>query len=158
MALLKTISVDPGISGTGYAVWEGKTLTACGNIYGKGEVWQVVAGAVADRFHELFVAEGPHKVVIEFPQHFEGLTGRTAESKGDTLKLACLAGMLTQIARRDGTPVYYVTPNQHKGNLPKSIVEQRIRKKIPESVTLQPKSHSYDAISIGYFHLFQKMI
>lgn len=134
------LSIDPGRKGTGWALWSAfeAELLACG-------------------LHEPPL-EGVTCVVVEMPQTYPN----SPVPYQDLVGLAFLAGRYIGRCQANSGPVdaVWVYPHAWKGNLPKSVCEGRIRKrlsaaelKIVENCErLVPKglmNNVFDAIGIG---------
>jgi hypothetical protein len=142
-------TVDPGVSGLGWAVWNDEQLEAYGNIYAdkRYTTWTARASEIELKFRQEVLLKYPlKKVYIEFPEYQTGATGHAANVKGDVLILACLIGFLGCSCLSMAIPWIPVLVSDWKGQLKKEIVELRIRKVIPD---LKAKSHAVDAIGIG---------
>jgi hypothetical protein len=90
----------------------------------------------------------PELVVVEQPQ----LWSRSARSysaavRGDTFKLANLAGALWQ-AFREKAHVVLVHPEEWKGQLSKKVTLGRLRR-VFEDETLKYGVHAMDAVGMG---------
>jgi hypothetical protein len=151
-------SIDPGISGTGYAIWQESDWKRCvppvfcGNMYGRGLDWEERAYSLTMQVEELVKDHKVHTVYCEYPQHFESLTGRTAEAGGDIIKLAVLVGMFKGMCQfGNWLDFRLITPNDWKGQLPKPIVEARVCLRLPTLDKSKIKSHTWDAIGIGLY-------
>lgn len=136
------LSIDPGRKGTGWALWSAfeAELLACG-------------------LHEP-PCEGVTRVVVEMPQTYPN----SPVPYQDLVGLAFLAGRYIGRCQANSGPVdaVWVYPHAWKGNLPKSVCEGRIRKrlsaaelKIVENCErLVPKglmNNVFDAVGIGLY-------
>lgn len=152
------LSIDPGLSGTGVAVWayeEWEKLVPpvlTKNIYetkGLNHLsvrmdslwenlwkWKLEATACAQ-------IEG---VMIEQPKDFDSVKGQAAAKESSIVKLSMLIGYLTCGFVSKGIPVLYVGVNEWKGQLPKDLVKNRLQSTFPD---LKCESHSWDAVGIG---------
>ena len=148
---MNTLTIDPGIQGTGYAVWDFKgTLIKCGVIVAPGKyIWEEKMHSIA---HELtnhtYRCE---KVYIEYPQKFGGVMGDMVSNKGDLGKLFTCAGYFIGYLR---CPFELVPVNKWKGQLPKRIVNQRVEKILSEKEQMLLSvnhSHDWDAVGIGLY-------
>lgn len=148
-------AVDPGINGTGIALWcPGDDLYPFGtdvlNAPRKLTWWRkalYLADAVADVVDE-------HRdiaiLVCECPQFFASAGGEMVAGRGDLVKLAiavgCIAGRVESNTR--SCEFFPVEVNDWKGQLSKENVERRIRRKLPLG---EYTSHAWDAVGIGLF-------
>lgn len=161
------IAIDPGLDGTGWALWSNdESLTDTPHIplavgtarapregelaYRCSELW--------DKIHHQLTAERTYLplvwrrastyVFLEIPQHFASSARGIAAQAGAVYALAFLVGFFA--AKFQGCSVIVFTPNEWKGQLPKEVVERRLRKKLGSSFdTLGIKTHAIDAVGIG---------
>ncbi len=153
----ETATVDPGLGGTGLAFWSNRTWSEkvppleIKNLYAEGHtLWTDSANSLVKKFKAEIEARTVTRVYIEWPKFFSGsVKGWTATTQGDIFKLSYLIGMFAEVCRQLGIEVILVPVNDWKGQLPKRVVEQRIRAKIPGVLALRPTTHSWDAIGIG---------
>lgn len=170
------LSIDPGITGTGVAVWmpdewgENSLPFDAFNIYPSGMLdsfplwagglhsayandWQSKAEVICAKLanHLLKRKHSPMIVFCEFPEYMEGVRGHTAAVSGDLLKMTYLVGKLSEWARNEGSRFIPITPGEWKGNLSKGVVERRICRLMPEAGIQGYKSHTWDAIGIGLY-------
>lgn len=167
------MSVDPGVGGTGVAVWEldkiGDEVAPIhtevikpGRVHAHSttERWMKKTQAVYGMF-SLFLQEWNDvgAVYIEQPQFF-GSAGGVAAS-ADVVKLSMLIGTLIGAATAKGASPVLVPVNVWKGQLPKDVTQRRVirylKKCTPAGnyyVTLTQgcaPDHLYDAIGIGCY-------
>lgn len=159
-------TIDPGVTGTGIALWEWKpwvthvpalpTLVQCVKpTAAMSSTWfhkaQSVVSIVADVLDGLGTTT---KTYIEEPQYFQSHYGQTAARDGALVKLCLLTGMLMQ-ACPDVTPIRV---NQWKGNVPKTVIENRVRRLLLHIAKTQGYAapemehwtdHEFDAIGLG---------
>jgi len=95
-------------------------------------------------------------VVCEFPQYQESAGRSMGWRTGDLQRLTFLTGVFA--ARLHPAEFYPVVPSQWKGQLPKSIVEDRIRTRLGAAVCrrLKIRTHAWDAVGIGLWALDQE--
>lgn len=154
------ISVDPGVNGTGVCEWDEENIYSVETIYANrlpqlNLSWESRAWTIADRFGRLLDNAPSHvnQIVIERPILFGGAKGRAVAASGDLIKLAMITGMLFAIAYERTSRIRLVAPNEWKGQLPKSVCEARIRKKLGKSFPEGRQSeHAIDAIGIGLWY------
>jgi Holliday junction resolvasome RuvABC endonuclease subunit len=147
------LSIDPGLSGTGWAEWWDGKLTRVGVVPAtktpESGLLADQCEQVADRLKRmldkpLFMDE----VYIEMPQMMTNVKGIAAQA-GAVYKLAFLVGYLA----REFLPgtVHTVTVAEWKGQLPKDVVQRRIERDLGKRTCekLNIKSHAWDAVGIG---------
>lgn len=147
-------TIDPGISGTGLALLDGKKLIKYVNIYPEKDwsTWEQRASSilVGLMWH---ITQDLTQVFIEWPSQFSGTKGLAASNSNDILKLSCLIGRISELFIQRNTRVILVPVQTWKGNLPKAIVAQRAMKffGLQELV-----SHAADAVGLAKFVLEEK--
>lgn len=153
------LTIDPGISGTGFAVFHNKILKRYGSVYPDRNLdnWERRTSSILLKLmEEIHMAEAPQHVYIEWPSQFTGKRGLAAANSNDILKLTCLIGRLAQYYIGIGTPTVMLVPvNRWKGNLPKEVVVERIKKFFSIRGVA---SHAADAVGIGQYVLTKALV
>lgn len=158
----KFISIDPGLSGTGVAVWE-----SCGD--GEWDLYEACSLALKsqDAYVQKIAAilrqhdDEVEKVFIEEPCLMSSETGTVAARSGALVKLCMIAGAIagvsSLIAKGDcnGIKVHMVPVSEWKGTSPKDVTKERVMRALPNKVEKGRASHYYDAIGIG-IHAIRK--
>jgi hypothetical protein len=119
---MKVLGIDPGLRATGVAIWDGKRMVAK-TIRPKGRDLQGRIQQLLNRMPLIAVKVA----VIEKPQVYQG-----ALQKGDPndlIDLAILVGAVYGQLLADH--VLLPTPAQWKGQAPKPVHHERIRKRVP---------------------------
>lgn len=153
----KALMVDPGIGGTGWAYWLEITRTGDRNASlpflsgsktpGKGRTGFAAADDLCGWFDGVVDILRPEIVVIEFPELWSssGLSQGSA-AKGDLFKLTYLVGGFGRIVTsRTGKSPVLVSPAGWKGQLPKKVIDARIKLSLGEKYG----SHESDAVGLG---------
>lgn len=133
------MSVDPGVHQSGVAIW------------------------FEHRLHRAFLLLNPfdgittNELAIEIPQAYHD----RRQQKGDQNDLIALAVAAGEIIGRLGIPTTRYLPRQWKGQVPKDVMVERIKKhlsqeelkriELPSARSLQ--HNVFDAIGIGLHHL-----
>lgn len=146
------LAIDPGLAGTGWALWIEPAVEDAPNKVGVippfgprldlAERCEHIVMALPYMAHDSIV-------VCEFPE-FQGDTGRMMGwRKGDLQKLTFLVGYIA--GRLEQHRFVGVRPSIWKGQLPKSVVEDRITERLGKAwVTASGvKTHAWDAVGIG---------
>jgi hypothetical protein len=142
MKLLFTI--DPGIAGTGWAYFIHGKLRYHGVLTPPTKLtWQEKSNWIVRQLKNLAPKNGV--VCVEQPALFGGAKGSVTASSGSLVKLTLLVGRIMQELNAEGIEV-----REWKGQLPKAVVEKRIRVILPNCTA---KSHDWDAIGIGLYKL-----
>lgn len=147
------IFIDPGISGTGYAVWSKfrfkyytPVITNIHGIINKKDV-----NIQLDKFKTLIKSFIPCKVYIEDAAFMTGsVKGQAAAKTGSVVKLSQYIGRLQQICADLDCETELISVMKWKGTLPKKVVWDRIFKVLPD---LKAKSHALDAIGLGLWKM-----
>lgn len=156
------LSVDPGISGTGFAVWHWDETweqlvppVQVGNLYPKYDKefedseWRWLAGALnlSEQLVRVQRSWNCVRVFMEFPSYFKSMGGQTTANSGALVKLSVLVGILAGTLKE----VNLVHVNDWKGQLPKVLVKHRIQRRLGESACKQFRAHMWDAVGIGLY-------
>jgi len=165
----RVLFVDPGLLGTGGVyfpiIQRGKPHYPDKGFLLKAES----QGEVEDRiiqlgidFYDTIIKYSPFTVVIESQQFWrDSLTSVTSASRGDIFKTTMLVGnLLAQCSRLNirvesfskfhKTNIILVPPNEWKGQLPKDVVERRLRDEF-EVLDDYLVDHVCDAAGMGIF-------
>ena len=144
---LNRITIDPGISGTGWAVWDRNwKLLKHGVIFASSALsWEPKTMQITDRLYDVCIRHNVSEMHIEYPAVFGGAGGAMVAGKGDIVKLAFFVG---HVCAGLQVPFHLVEVRQWKGQLPKDVVIRRIKKILPD---VKATSHDWDAIGIGLF-------
>lgn len=148
----KLLAIDPGLSGTGWAIFSGKKLADFGVLtFRDNEPWERRGQMYADSIFTLFYNENCDDFAIEFPGFFESAAGTMVAKTGDLAKLTYLVGLIcgTVQAQIFIRSFKLVPVHEWKGQLPKSVVNERIKKILGEKTCEKIKSHAFDAVGIG---------
>lgn len=153
------IAIDPGLQGTGVAVWhlgklvEARVIDVPSKL--RGLPWTERAEFIATAIEQsLFARIGlqyraaEFTVVCEFMEGFGGAK-MMAWKTGDMQRTVYLIGLISgRIWPARFVPVNVGT---WKGQLPKHIVEERLRRRMGPALVkkLDPQLHAWDAIGIG---------
>lgn len=152
---MQTIYIDPGLSGTGWAIFENGNYRVsgvihCNNNQTRKIIWQERGRMIAHNIGEVIYVHKPiQEIVIEFPRVWHNTQSSVASNRGgDLLKLSCLIGNIIVYAHRRGATVCnLIHPDEWKGQLPKEVVIHRIKEKLK----FIPCDHEADAIGMGLF-------
>lgn len=140
------MTVDPGTSGSGYAIWDSSWNLKChGVVTPKAGTWDSKKSIICAKLLAIASRYGVCKTWVEEPQKFGGVHGNMVAASGDLVKLSMFVGYFEGYI---GIPCERVRVLDWKGQLPKRVVEGRIKILIPG---IQAKSHAWDAIGIGLY-------
>lgn len=153
------MTVDPGLKGTGYAIWRARHWdrssppTEVGVIHPQISVGNDLDGMrrskeIANRLWDLTTGWNCTHVFVEDPAYFDSAGGQMSARRGDLKKLVFLAGMIC------GRLIYQsqiVRVNDWKGQLPKVVVEARVRSALGDDNCEGYHSHIWDAVGMGLY-------
>ena len=157
------VTLDPGLGGTGWAYWDyqhnqERAPSAVGIVRDKIKNDTLAARCEAlasslvftlNNFDRLIPASrSSTAVIIEFPQHMASAAGIAAQA-GSVYKLTFLCGYLA--CSLQPCDVHVVTPQEWKGQLPKTIIQSRLERVLGKKTCrdLGIKTHAWDAVGIG---------
>lgn len=146
------ISVDPGLSGTGVAIWLGRDpapITV--NISPRKDDWQDTLCCIVHDFRYLLDANKIEAVYYELPAFMKSATA--ANARQDIVKLTLLAGALHGISLP--LPVTPVPIINWKGQVSKEMMNDRVIRRMTKlgwtDATKKRTTHELDAIGIGMY-------
>lgn len=158
------LTVDPGITGTGWAAW---SVAEWKDRVPPVEVGVIIPdNAPCNKWHDqgrkiyhrlaaIYARYNCSGVYVEWPNFRGGAVGQSVAASGDLGKLyyaasLCLALGLIPGQGGFGEPVPVV---QWKGQLPKAVVAERIVKRLGQNVCdqLGIDDHAWDAVGIGMY-------
>jgi hypothetical protein len=153
------MSIDPGVSGTGWVVWDvAGTPLRCGVVTPRRAPHALLIDRCMEVIAALRAAAEPgtlRVVVCEYPEYQESTVRAMTWTTGDMQKMTFLVGVIAHWAVSKGAMFVPVTPTIWKGQLPKTVVQQRIVRQLGEDVCarLGLKTHAWDAAGIGIWAL-----
>jgi len=154
------IFLDPGTKHTGGAVWEPETWKAPGPRppdktflwTQRKHDWQERAEEQAHNLNELLEQVRCRATVhCELPAFFGTGGGEVVASSGALVKLSMLAGAFLATAALNDAKFEPIPVRDWKGQLPKNIVEQRIKEFLGETACRSYVKDVWDAVGIGLF-------
>lgn len=172
------LSIDPGVTGLGWAFWaEPEQPLKAGALTPRGPKirrasWDRRARSLVDQLsHQVkgvTARGGPGQrnlliwsechLAIEVPEFFrDHAVGAAAAARGDIVKVALIVGMLLDRFRAFRRVELYA-PREWKGQLPKPLAIERLRKilgrdHVNRLALANAKDHAWDAIGVGYHAL-----
>ncbi len=148
-------TLDPGIHATGWAGW--RWLDRMGNAAEEPDYFGVNKIPQKIKFEDscrrqcawlrghLAQLKTRH-VVIEFPELWSGsAVSHAAATRGDLFKLTFLVGRYAEVCEQRGATCTLVTPMEWKGQMPKEVIDRRIKIAIEQEYP----EHASDAVGIG---------
>lgn len=142
------ITIDPGLSGTGYALWDDgwKLIESGVRNAPKDYDWESKGFSIISDLEDIVEFNSEVRAgYIEFPAFFGSAGGATVASSGALVKLAWFVGV---VCARLKFTVELVEVRDWKGQLPKEVVIKRIKRILPRVKAI---SHAWDAIGIGLY-------
>jgi hypothetical protein len=154
------ISVDPGVTGTGIAIWKGSTLKESYAIAPRGKSWKEKVEDLVFRFGDEEDLPGVDALVYEMPfiDFQSSERSMISAAKQDVVKLFIATGMLVG-AFISWSPNAFIAPvpvQRWKGQIPKIVHQKRLQKRFAR-LGLKPSTnttHEADAIGLGLFVLY----
>jgi Holliday junction resolvasome RuvABC endonuclease subunit len=157
---MSRLAVDPGLAGTGTAIWGEKPWKdsrallpwSIGNLYSKSKGgFEIRSKSLVDQLIDLMQQFEVTHVYCEMPEFFQSAAGVMVASAGDLQKLTFVVGCYASAAWNHGARFIPITPTEWKGQVPKDAVIRKIEHILPRIHTIDPQSHSWDAIGIGLY-------
>ena len=141
------ITIDPGSEGTGYAIWtDSWKLWKHGVFEANLPYWELKCNNIIVELMNTVRYFNVSQAYIEIPAFHQSPGGMTVARSGSLVKLTLLVGRIQQVL--SAIEVYPVTVQEWKGQLPKAVVIERIKKIIPNC---KATTHDWDAIGIGLY-------
>lgn len=155
----KLATVDPGLIGTGIAIWRDfardsvpyKISVLCPS---RKLPWLARCHILKQKLLTVYEQYNVCRVYCELPAYFgSSAVGHAAAQRGDVVKLTFAAGMAAAAIWEFGGDFETVEINAWKGQLPKEVVERRIRRLIgyKDGFGDKIKTHAWDAVGIGLY-------
>ena len=148
---MSIITIDPGYSGMGYAIW--KSLNHLGT-----PVYPIITENVffskknEDKYFEfiesLILEYKINKGFIEQASYFSYGKGQAAASSGALIKLVEFIGRAVQVFKSKNISIEQIPVQTWKDSLPKVVIERRVNHLLPDLMIM---SHSIDAVGIGLY-------
>lgn len=162
------MSIDPGLNGTGWAVWDRAKAEELVKPIASGAVPPTnQESPLASRCNWICVAlqmlchqHAVNELVIEQPIFMEGSSkGMAAARDGDLVTLSILTGAIAGnmwkvkngASITYGFATYFVPVNQWKGNLSKDLCLERVKRQLPKWRSSSNTTHEADAVGIGLY-------
>jgi len=160
------ITIDPGISGTGVAIWDYDSMKRP-MPEGSRSIRAVTPDHVmqmrfSTKFQYLYELRAWIRrmncmtVICEDADFRKGDKGQMVAESGDLVALARFIGSIEGTVILENIPFELVTANKWKGQLDKRKTVDRIKKIWPASVDVcgnEVTAHAWDAVGIGYWKL-----
>lgn len=156
----KLIGVDPGIRGTGVALFDREDKYPIATVSLEPEPtdpWDKRAYHIVTSFETFVLKHRPVECYIEQPVFFfQTQRGLQAAHSGDLVKLSMLAGMLFWVALYNNIEVYTVEPVEWKGRSNKEKSHTLIHKTLPylhqaPGIKRKLSEHEMDAIGLALY-------
>jgi hypothetical protein len=154
----RIVAVDPGLQGTGVAIFENGIPTQSRVLMVRGKLakddWTVRADYLAGElsYHTGSTYEST-VVLCEMPEFQAGAARSMGWKTGDLQRLAYLVGLFAGAVH----PAAFmpVPVARWKGQLPKTVVQERVMAKVGKKVCrdLEVETHAWDAMGIGLWGL-----
>lgn len=161
------LSIDPGVDGTGVAIWPAagwtkdptpeKAMVFSPSTYKGKSPWQVRCDSICDQLDEGLSHYGSEvgNVFLEYPAVMGGEGGTRAARSGNVVKLAYLTGRIHEVLRWGlDANIVPVEVGRWKGQTSKEKVIGHLKRIVPSESRkyagmTDPPSHDWDAVGIG---------
>lgn len=154
------VSIDPGLSGTGLAIWptvkskfpSSTLILSCND---NRAHWSRRSVRIAHLVTAALKANGARNerltLAWEVPGYFQSEGGLSSATSGSLVKLCFTAGCIVSSIFEEFEIAKHVPVevNTWKGQLPKRIVESRIEVILGKRACASLSSHMWDAVGIG---------
>ena len=153
----RLISIDPSINNLGLAVWNisDKNLLAYMLMHpekGQKDNEFDKSLSMMTQVQSLLTRYAVNRMIMEIPETW-AVGGFQARETGSMTKLMFVCGMLYSL-KMNLEELKLVTPREHKGQLSKEVVANRLRDTyLPSFDTCKLDANVMDAIGIGHFYL-----
>jgi len=160
------LAIDPGIEGA-WALFQEGRVASCDDCFratpldtglyrpkgGKTRTWQERVSesllVLEQRIRKIWQGKDLVRIAIEWPAVFGSAAANAAASDESITKLTYCVGYVGRVAAELSVPLVLVPVNEWKGQLPKRVVETRIRTILGEENCRDFHSHVWDAVGIG---------
>lgn len=145
------MGIDPSIENVGISYFDTETdelETICFHPKRTKETPIILICVQIARFILISFLQGkkrPEYIVCEYPQWENSERGRIAAQKGYTFALAAIAGYLCGSLGIAASKCFTPTPREWKGNMPKSAVELRFRRRFLVDAKVKISDHEFEA-------------
>lgn len=160
----RLLAVDPSINNLGAAIYDRKKKKL---IYAKllhpakafRKSFEDKSFSLYGQIVLLVEKYSVKEVVIEIPEHWD-VAGYMSRESGSIQKTIFITGMIYSL--RLLMPMTAVTPRGYKGQLPKEVVRNRLRREfVPKYYTLKEwrrlNHNILDSLAIGYWKLYGRV-
>lgn len=135
---MRYLGIDPSVNNVGIAFYDDETdelVTATFHPKRLSETTSTQIAVQIVRYILIQLLQGRKRadyIVLEHPQWEDSQRGNQAAAKGYTLDLAFLVGYIAGSMGLAATKTFTPTPLEWKGNMPKTAVESRFKKRWPK--------------------------
>lgn len=154
------LAIDPGLQGTGVAIWKGKTstpiladvLTSRG---AESKEWIDRVNRIAIQVQELAIEHNVRHIVCEMMEMHMSARAQMMWKSGDFQRTLFLIGAIYGVCESFIVGFDVTPPSQWKGQLPKSVTIKRVRRILGDRTCerLGIDKHAWDAVGIGLWHM-----
>lgn len=163
MAASYVIAIDPSVSSCGIARWRFTTWARWEKALPPEEVHLWHPPSKAKAWHEkmnwmaraldIYIAEADlpiHSVGCELPMMVRG-GGEVVANSGALVKLSCCVGAFAGVCAMHDVEFVPVPVHDWKGQLPKTMVNRRIKKLLGAANCREFRADIWDAVGIGLY-------
>jgi Holliday junction resolvasome RuvABC endonuclease subunit len=158
--MIGRMAIDPGLRGTGVAIWQGKgpvpkltqVITSKG---AESKDWIDRVNRIAIQVADLCDEYHVRIIISEFMEMHQSARAQMMWKAGDFQRTLFLIGAIYGMVEAFTPTFEVVPPSTWKGQLPKSVTINRVRKIIGARACreLGIETHAWDAVGIGLWHM-----
>jgi len=147
------ITIDPGSTGTGYAIWKTEDWENVKYLQFPLQIKPIENGVIFKNIimtlKKICIRSYIHTAYIENASYWENSNrGQVSARSGSLVKLSEFIGKLEEMFSSLGVGVYLISVQKWKGTMTKKAVIHRIKKYAP---LCEGSSHDWDAIGLGLY-------
>jgi len=152
------MSIDPGVSGTGVAVWELNDYEEEKELPIKTySFFYKTKNEYMDKLDLIIFTHNIKECICENAAYFQGdVRGQVTATTGKLIKLAQFIGSIEEVCRRQNVKIDLIPVVKWKGQLPKHVTTRKVLEYLldcPYNPKKPSHSHVFDAIALGMWKL-----
>jgi hypothetical protein len=152
------MTIDPGLQGTGIAIWKDRRLVYTTVLTSRGAEssdWIDRVNRIAVQVQELAIEYHVREMVSEWMEMHQSARAQMMWKSGDFQRTLFLIGTIYGLCEHFVVEFTTIPPSKWKGQLPKSVTINRVKKILGPSIgaRLGIETHAWDAVGIGLWHL-----
>ena len=150
------MGIDPSINDCGVSVFDGKKCVFYKLLHPTkdSKEFQTKSLSLFADIIQLLDQFNVKHIILEIPEYW-GTAGFIARESGSLFKMSFLCGMIYTVNLYGETTVSLITPRKWKGQMPKEVCRNRLKKHyisyIPDFMKLN--HNIVDAIGLGHYYV-----